>query len=415
MIRESFRMSVKAISGNKLRSFLTMLGIIIGVMALVVLVSIANSTTRSVGDSINSLGTSTITVRVSDDKGSSITMDELKDMVSASTSIAAVSPVASSSGTAYSSWSKNYSSDSESESVNITGTGSSYAEISGLKIASGRYFNISDVDNHTSVIVISADLAEDIMGSQNCVGETIKIDGISYEIIGVLEAEDDESSGSSGFGFGGGRRRTSSYRDYKAYMPFTTLSRQSDSVSSDITEFVISAVSGSELDNAESEVTSYMLERSENDSDAFSVQNQSDIASAMEDVQNSMAMMLGGIAAISLIVGGIGIMNVMLVSVTERTREIGIRKAIGASRNSILLQFLIESVLISLMGCTAGILGSWIAVTVMSVVTGLEYTLSLGVVAVAAAFSTVIGVAFGLYPARKAASRDPIECLRYTG
>ena len=158
-----------------------------------------------------------------------------------------------------------------------------------------------------------------------------------------------------------------------------------------------------------------MLSRSENDSDAFSIQNQSEIASTMADVQNTMSMMLGGIAAISLIVGGIGIMNVMLVSVTERTREIGIRKAIGASNKSIMMQFMIEAVLISLMGCAVGIAGSWLVVTIMSAVTGSEYALSLGVVLIAAAFSTCIGVVFGLYPAKKAADKDPIECLRFAG
>lgn len=413
MFKESFRMSVKAISSNKLRSFLTMLGIIIGVMALVVLVSIADSTSKSVGDSINSLGTNTITVRISDDKGTKVTTDELAEILKSSQSISAVSPVASSSGTAYSTFSKNYSSDSESETVSITGTGSSYADIAGLELAIGRYFNMSDVDNHTNVIVLSSDLAEDVMGSADAAGSEIKIDGISYEIIGVLEDDDEDSS--SGFGFGRGRKNSTDYRDYTCYIPFTSLTRQSDSVSSGITEFIVSAKSDDDLSDAEMELNRYMLTRSGNDSDAFTIQNQSEIASTMADVQNTMSMMLGGIAAISLIVGGIGIMNVMLVSVTERTKEIGIRKAIGAGRGSIMLQFMIEAVLISLMGCAAGIAGSWIVISVMSVVTGAEYSLSPGVILIAAAFSSVIGVAFGLYPARKAASKDPIECLRYTG
>ena len=411
MFRESLNMSLKAISSNKLRSFLTMLGIIIGVMALVVLVSIADSTSRSVGDSINSLGTNTITVRVSDDKGTKVTMEEISEITADSDSIASASPVATASGTAYSDFSKKFSSDDESETVSITGTGSAYADIAGLEIGDGRYFNVTDVDNNTNVVVISADLASDVMGSKDCVGEMIKIDGISYEIIGVLTEDDDENS-SSRFGFGGRRGSSTDYKDYTCYMPYTSLMRQSDSVSSDITEFVLAAVSDDELTEAESDITMYMLERSENDTDAFTVQNQSEIASTMEDVQNTMSMMLGGIAAISLIVGGIGIMNVMLVSVTERTKEIGIRKAIGAPRKSIMLQFMIEAVLISLMGCAIGIAGSWIVVTLMSAATDAAYLLSARVVIIAAVFSTMIGVLFGLYPARKAASKDPIECLR---
>ena len=411
MFRESLNMSLKAISSNKLRSFLTMLGIIIGVMALVVLVSIADSTSRSVGDSINSLGTNTITVRVSDDKGTKVTMEEISEITADSDSIASASPVATASGTAYSDFSKKFSSDDESETVSITGTGSAYADIAGLEIGDGRYFNVTDVDNNTNVVVISADLASDVMGSKDCVGEMIKIDGISYEIIGVLTEDDDENS-SSRFGFGGRRGSSTDYKDYTCYMPYTSLMRQSDSVSSDITEFVLAAVSDDELTEAESDITMYMLERSENDTDAFTVQNQSEIASTMEDVQNTMSMMLGGIAAISLIVGGIGIMNVMLVSVTERTKEIGIRKAIGAPRKSIMMQFMIEAVLISLMGCAIGIAGSWIVVTLMSAATDAAYLLSARVVIIAAVFSTMIGVLFGLYPARKAASKDPIECLR---
>ena len=158
-----------------------------------------------------------------------------------------------------------------------------------------------------------------------------------------------------------------------------------------------------------------MLTRSQNDEDAFTVRNQSEIAETMADVQNMMSLLLGGIAAISLLVGGIGIMNVMLVSVTERTREIGIRKAIGAPRSSIMLQFLIEAAIVSLLGCLLGIIGSWVAVRIISIIGETSYSLSMGVVGVAILFSSLIGIVFGIYPAGKAASKDPIEALRYTG
>ena len=151
------------------------------------------------------------------------------------------------------------------------------------------------------------------------------------------------------------------------------------------------------------------------DSDAFSIQNQSEIAETMEEAQNTMAMMLGGIAGISLLVGGIGIMNIMLVSVTERTREIGIRKAIGAGRTTIMLQFLIEAMILSLMGCLVGIAGSLLLIKVIGFVTGSAYNPAWNVAGFSVLFSSAIGIIFGLYPANKAAARNPIEALRYNG
>ena len=407
MFRESLKMSIKSITMNKMRSFLTMLGIIIGVMALVILVSMVNGATNSIQDSINSLGTNTLTVRISDDKGTPYHLDDLNELYDSSDNIEAVSAVANSSATATSSYSLEYNEDESSADTTVYGTGSAYSDIAGLEIASGRYFNVTDVDNHTNVIVISSDLADTIMGSSNCVGETIKLNGISYEIIGVLESSESSSSSMG--------RNSSSYSDYSAYIPYTSLLRLSDSVSSSISSFVVSATSEDTIDAAESELKKALLSRFQADSDAFSIQNQSEIASAMEDVNSTMALMLGGIAAISLLVGGIGIMNIMLVSVTERTREIGIRKAIGAKRGIIMQQFLIEAVIISLMGCGIGIGGSWVVLKVISIAAESSYSLSSGVVWISIIFSSAIGVLFGLYPANRAARKNPIEALRYTG
>ena len=179
----------------------------------------------------------------------------------------------------------------------------------------------------------------------------------------------------------------------------------------------MSASSEETMDRAREELEERMLERFSQDEDAFSIVNQSAVMEAMENVSNTLALMLGGIAGISLLVGGIGIMNIMLVSVTERTREIGIRKAIGAGRGTIMMQFLIEALMISLMGCAIGLLFSWAALKVISAVgdSGSAYTLSMGVAWIAVAFSMVIGVIFGMYPANKAAGQKPIEALRYTG
>lgn len=421
MLRESFRMSIKAVTANKLRTFLTMLGIIIGVMALVVLVSIVNGASDSVSESINSMGTNSLTVRISDNKDKPLTFSGLNELAGELDSVEAVSVTASGQVTASrqssSKQGKNTyrnassgsdSSDDGTETVNVTGTSGTYADIMGLTLTAGNYFNLTDVDNHTYVAVISQDLAEDLVGSRRCVGESIRLSGNTFQIIGVVE------SGSSSSGMGR-RRNSSSYRSYEAYIPFTTLVRLSDSVSPEVTSFAAAAVDEDHIDQAEAELTEAMLARLDQDSDAFSVQNQSQIAETMAEVQNTMAMMLGGIAAISLLVGGIGIMNIMLVSVSERTREIGIRKAIGASRGLIMLQFLIEAILLSLTGCAIGLFGSWGLLKIVGMINETTYHLSVPVAAVSVLFSSLIGIVFGLYPANKAAGRNPIEALRYTG
>ncbi len=405
MLKDCLKMSVKSVGSNKMRSFLTMLGIIIGVMTLIILVSMVKGTTSSVRNSINSLGTSSLTVQISDDKGKPLALDDLDRILSESSLLTAVSPRESTSVTVVSAYAgQSAATEDSEESATVYGTGSSYKDIAGLQLLYGRYLNRSDVDNHTSVAVISQDLAEDIMGSVHCQGESIRLNGVSYRIIGVLESQDTTS-----------RKSSSGYRSYEVYIPFSSLVRLSESTSASVTSFVAGAGEDTDMDLAEAELEQLMLMRFNNDSDAFSIRNQSSIAEAMEEVNNSMVLMLGGIAGISLLVGGIGIMNIMLVSVTERTREIGIRKAIGAGDGIILLQFLIEAMLLSVFGCMVGIAGSVIVLKGINLFTGTAYQPSLAVIWISVAFSSAIGIVFGLYPAGKAAGKKPIEALRYIG
>lgn len=393
MMQQSVKMAWKSISSNKMRSFLTMLGIIIGVLALVVLVSLVSGATSSVNDQISSMGANLIQVSVMDDKDKPVKLSDLEDLAEEE-EIRETAPVAQINSTASSTYAE--------ETAVVYGTTGAYSDIMQQELYSGRFLKNTDVDNHTNVAVINAGLATEVLGRMDVVGETIKLDGVSYMVVGVLQADDSD---------------TSTTQTYEAYIPYTSLVRLTDSVSMEITSFYVSAVSEESLDPAEKVVTEMLMERFDQDEDAFTVINQSTIMEAMESVNSILSLLLGGIAGISLLVGGIGIMNIMLVSVTERTREIGIRKAIGAGRGVIMLQFIIEALMISLMGCAIGILLSWITLQVISVIgkDSMTSALSPGVVWIAVAFSILIGVVFGIYPANKAAKKKPIDALRYNG
>lgn len=393
MMQQSVKMAWKSISSNKMRSFLTMLGIIIGVLALVVLVSLVSGATSSVNDQISSMGANLIQVSVMDDKDKPVKLSDLEDLAEEE-EIRETAPVAQINSTASTTYAE--------ETAVVYGTTGAYSDIMQQELYSGRFLKNTDVDNHTNVAVINAGLATEVLGRMDVVGETIKLDGVSYMVVGMLQADDSD---------------TSTTQTYEAYIPYTSLVRLTDSVSMEITSFYVSAVSEESLDPAEEVVTEMLMERFDQDEDAFTVINQSTIMEAMESVNSILSLLLGGIAGISLLVGGIGIMNIMLVSVTERTREIGIRKAIGAGRGVIMLQFLIEALMISLMGCAIGILLSWITLQVISVIgkDSMTFALSPGVVWIAVVFSILIGVVFGIYPANKAAKKKPIDALRYNG
>lgn len=394
---QSFRMAMKSISGSKMRAFLTMLGIIIGVMALVILVSLVNGATGTVTDTIAALGTDLLTVTVSDDKGHPITAADLIDW-SGSGGIGLTAAAANDSAVA------KYG--ATADTVQLYGTTAAYGEIQGLEVSLGRFIKTADVENASYVCVLSADAATDIVGFTDCIGETLGINGVKVTVVGVL-AEDDDSIASM---LTGGTP--------SVYIPYTTLVRISDEVSTHITDFYVSAAEGGTVEQAESAVTELLMARFNNDEDAFTVNAQNAIEDAMSSITSVLAVLLGGIAAISLVVGGIGIMNIMLVTVTERTREIGIRKAIGASRGVILQQFLMESVVLCMLGCAAGIALSWVFLEVVGmVVSSLDITFKMSgtVVLIAVAFCFAIGVGFGLYPANKAARMKPIDALHYGG
>ena len=394
----SLKMALRSIGSSKLRSLLTMLGIIIGVMALVVLVSLVNGATTSVTDAVSSLGSSMITVSISDDKGSPITTELLETWMEEEEALGLLAP--------YQSESLVGKHGGEYASVTVYGTTPAYYDIQGLQLSMGRWLKNTDTDNHSNVCIINEAAAEDLIGYTDCVGQTLILNDVEFTVVGVLQENEDSltsmlTSGSKG-----------------AYIPWSTLIRVTDSAVDEVTSFYVSAPAGSNLEAVEKRLEEMLLERFEEDEDAFSITTSDMLEEAMDSITSILSVLLGGIAAISLVVGGIGIMNIMMVTVTERTREIGIRKAIGASRGTILTQFLMEAVVLCMMGCGLGIFLSWAILQVVSTVvasTGIVFLLDGGVVLVAVVFCFIIGVVFGLYPANKAAKMKPIDALHYGG
>ena len=396
-LKQSLRMAIKSISGNKLRAFLTMLGIIIGVMALVILVSLVNGATSTVTDTISSLGTNLLTVTVSDDKGQPISLSDLAEFSETD----GVGQTA-----AWQSESAVGKYGSNAETVQLYGTTAAYYNIQGLSMLLGRYIKSADVENASNICVINENAAQELIGYSDCIGEEISLNGIKFKVVGLLEDNDDSLTA------------VFSSNSLAVYIPYTSLVRLSSSVSSKITSFYVSAEADGTTAEAESAMYSILYERFAQDEDAYEIETQDALEDTMSSVTSILAILLGGIAGISLIVGGIGIMNIMLVTVTERTREIGIRKAIGASRGVILQQFLLESVVLCMLGCAIGIFLSWGTLRIISVVVAsldLTFKMNGAVVLIAVLFCFIIGVGFGLYPANKAAKMTPIDALYYGG
>ena len=392
MILQSAKMALKSVWGSKVRSFLTMLGIIIGVFALVVLVSLVNGVSSSVTDTISSLGGSYLTVTVSDDKGKPVKLSDLEGLMEEGIGLTAPLGQTSATGKV----------GRESSSVLVYGTTPAYQTINNLSVRYGTFLRQSNVDNHNYVAVINQTMAEELLGTLDCIGETVTLNGVRFTVIGIL-GEDEDSLTS-----------TFTADMQVAYIPYTTAQRLASNISASVASFYLSPMGEDTADAAEEKLTAWLLERFDKDEDAFSVSDSSALEDAMSEVTGMLELLLGGIAAISLVVGGIGIMNIMLVSVTERTREIGIRKAIGASRGVIMLQFLIEALMLSLLGCLLGLtLSAAVLAAVSLLVDGVTFLMEPTVVGVAIGFSLAIGLLFGLYPANKAARKPPIEALRY--
>ncbi len=386
MLYQSFKMAMKAVLANKARTVLTMLGIIIGVMSLVILVSLVDSATSSVTDNLSVIGNNVLTVSITDDYSTPLTQADLDDMIESNSEIADVTQFSSSSAT--------FRVDAESETVSITGIMSNYFDVKGVDVVSGREFLSIDIDNSSYVVIIDENTATALFDKVNVAGESISINGYSFTIVGIIENTDDTTM--------------------SALIPFTTLSRIGLS-STEITTFYVEPVNQEDSSSAETQLETYLTNRFCYDDEAYIIIDMTAMQDMVNEIVSTMMLLLGGIASISLIVGGIGIMNIMLVSVTERTKEIGIRKAIGAKSGSIMAQFLIEALVISLLGGFVGLILSFLCISIASaLVTSMTFSVSGFVALIAIGFSVFVGVVFGSYPAHKAAKKTPIEALRYS-
>jgi putative ABC transport system permease protein len=411
LLSENFKIALRALRANKLRSILTMLGIVIGVATVVALLSIGKGATASITSSIQNSGSNLLTVSPGRaqfgpaGEGASRQQSHLyyadyellqKILMDKVTSIAP-------------SYQSAYVVKSGDQSINVgvTGVTQDYQTVRSYQVADGRFITDGDNKSQTLVAVLGSQTATDLFGSLSPVGKTIAINGIKFEVVGVLV-----SKGSSGF----------ASADDAIFIPLDTGydklygSNANYNGKKTLNNIIVSVKTTNLMDTVSAEIQ-FLLRRSHNlaasDQPDFNVLNQTDLLNTLSSVTRTLTIFLGAIAGISLLVGGIGIMNIMLVSVTERTREIGLRKAVGATRNQILVQFLIETVTLSLLG---GIIGILLGVGIASVfsATGLiSSVVTANSILLAFIFALMIGVFFGLYPAFRAANLHPMEALRY--
>ncbi|KIM11896.1 MAG: multidrug ABC transporter substrate-binding protein [Sulfuricurvum sp. PC08-66] len=401
MLFNAFVLAFRAISRNIMRSFLTTLGIVIGIASVIILVTIGNGATQSVTGSIEKLGSNMLTLMPGQrargpgqgNTASLFTSEDVRVLKHELSNIKAVAPQAARSVTAV------YGANNHV--TQLYGTDNDYFIAKDWGIEKGRAFTPAELQSGKASCIVGTTIEKELFGAQDSLGASIRLGKLSCQIIGVLA-----SKGASGFG---------QDQDDIVLVPIRTFQRRI-SGSIDISSILISSNDGVDSTTVIEQVSTIMRERrhiGEGEEDDFSVFDLKEIINTVSQTTRILTLLLGAVAAISLLVGGIGIMNIMLVSVTERTREIGIRLAIGALEREVLMQFLVESIVLSMLGGVIGIilglLGAWAGTVAFEI----PFVMEANVILLAFGFSTMVGIVFGYFPARKAAQLDPIDALRH--
>lgn len=381
------KLAIAGISSNKMRSLLTMLGVIIGVATVIVLVSLGQGATANVTGRIQGLGSNLVTVTIRQNQTPvSLSYEEVMKWKERP-GVADVSPVISGS-VSVKYGNKKYD-------TSLEGTNPEYEQVRNFPVQQGRFIIPMDLTFRQKIVLLGSEVSKELFGSFSPIGQNIKINGVNFKVVGLLQEKGSASFGSN---------------DDKVMIPLTTAERLLQSKG--IRSVYVQASGPDTVNNVVTQLDNLLYRKVKN-VDAYRISNQVEMLSTVNEVTGMLTMMLGGIAGISLFVGGIGIMNIMLVTVTERTREIGIRKAIGAKRKDILRQFLIEAIVVSSAG---GIIGVIVGIGLSSIIgsmMSMATAVSISVVGIAFGFAVMVGIVFGMYPANKAAKLNPIEALRF--
>ncbi|MCL5981804.1 MAG: ABC transporter permease [Firmicutes bacterium] len=383
---QAFRLSVSAMFAKKLRSFLTMLGVIIGVFSVVALISLGQGATSLVTEQVQAIGSNLVIVNIiGRGARAGLSLEEAMALASRP-GVSAIAPVLSGQAT--------FKHQTQNVSASLEGVTPDYSAVRNHHIKYGRSLVAADLEHRQKVAILGSEVAQELFGEKPPLGAQIRINGNAFTVIGVLEEKGDGIGGTN---------------DNKVLIPLTTAQRLLRNMN--ISALYIQAEAPESVDRVPVSVEA-SLNQIFRDEEAFRVFNQADLLDTVSQVTGTLTLMLGGIAAISLLVGGIGIMNIMLVSVTERTREIGICKALGARKKDILYQFLIESAVISGTGGLIGLMLGQLAASLVNRFSDFPTEVTFQVAVLALAFSVGVGIFFGIWPANKAADLSPVEALR---